>query len=361
MKGKRGSIGSLLLQMPGLNSNVYIHMFNLDDLVDYDDPDYNYIMRLIEATNLKIENRFSLTVPRPFDFRLTVAKPAGWHWSTLGEAFENGVFWSGIYLNDLPIGLRMSAVGSRVRVVAFSESTLSDRYLSELTSIIWFGLGADEDLAAFYEFAREDPILSVTVKDLYGMRIGLLDDVFGRAILAILLQMASFARSEQMMDSLLEHYGNKITFDGKEITLWPRAQDIARTDEHDLRNKANLGYRAKRLVQAARFLQEHPISLIKLSALSDEEALKRLLEIPGIGKYSAGIIYGRTSLPVDAWSVVILSEIVLGRTPENPRQDINTVISRINDLWGKWSFFAFVYIANDLENLAKNHKLSRLR
>lgn len=71
----------------------------------------------------------------------------------------------------------------------------------------------------------------------------------------------------------------------------------------------------------------------QLSSLSDEKALQRLTEIPGIGKYSAGIIYGRASLPVDSWSVVVLSELVLGKTPDNPRQDIDPLITRIIKQW----------------------------
>jgi 3-methyladenine DNA glycosylase/8-oxoguanine DNA glycosylase len=310
--------------------------------------------------DLKTENRFSFLIPGPFDFRLTVAKPAGWHWSTLNEVFKDGIFWSGMYLNDLPIGLRMSSTGAKVNVVAFSTSTLSSQDITLLKSIIRSGLGVNEDLPAFYQFSMEDPILAVTVKDLYGMRIGLLDDIFGRVILAILLQMAPITRSQQMMASILEYYGNKIAFQGKEIVLWLRAGDIARTGEQELRQKTKLGYRAKRLVQAAQFLIEHPMSLIKLSGLSDEEAVKRLTEIPGIGRYSAGIIYGRNSLPVDAWSVVVLSELFLGKTPENPRQDIDPLVTRLNKQWGRWSFFAFAYIANDLEELAKSYKLSRV-
>jgi 3-methyladenine DNA glycosylase/8-oxoguanine DNA glycosylase len=172
--------------------------------------------------------------------------------------------------------------------------------------------------------------------------------------------MAPLARSEQMMTAILEHYGNKIVFQGKEIVLWPRAEDIARTDEQELRKEAKLGYRAKRLVQAAQFLVNRRVSLKELSALADEEAIKRLTEIPGIGKYSAGIIYGRNSLPVDAWSVIVLSELFLGKTPENPRQDIDPLVTRLTKQWGRWSFFAFAYIANDLEELSKSYNLSRL-
>ncbi|NYT21739.1 MAG: hypothetical protein GKC07_08085, partial [Methanomicrobiales archaeon] len=43
-------------------------------------------------------HRFMLTLPEPFNFPLTVAKPAGWHWSTPREVFEDGILWSGMYV-----------------------------------------------------------------------------------------------------------------------------------------------------------------------------------------------------------------------------------------------------------------------
>ncbi len=312
-------------------------------------------MRLKETT------RFNLFVPQPFDFRLTVAKPAGWHWSTPGEVFENGTLWSGVYLRGKPVGLKMSAVQESVDVVAYSSPDLSRNEVSELRAVIGSGLGADEDLAGFYQFAGSDPVLSVTAKDLYGMRIGRLDDTYGRVILAILLQMAPRARSEQMMTTVLKNYGTRVTLDGREVGLWPRPQDVAGIDENELRQKAKLGYRAKRLVQAARFFSRQPVSLLELSRLPEEAALRRLMEIPGVGRYSAGIILGQTSVPVDVWSVVIMSELILGRTPQNPRQEIEAVNAVLQERWGRWAWMAFVYILNDLERLARTHRLSRLR
>jgi DNA-3-methyladenine glycosylase II len=311
-------------------------------------------MHLKEATD------FSLSVPQPFDLRITVAKPAGWHWSTPEETFENGTLWSGVYLRGKPVGLKMFAIQESVGVVVYSSQGLSPNEVNELKIIINSGLGVDEDLNGFYEFAQNDPVLATTVNDLYGMRIGRLDDIFGRVILAILLQMAPLTRSEQMMTAVLGKYGTKITFDDKEVILWPQPQDIADINENELRIKAKLGYRAKRLGQAALFISKHSMSLLELSRLSENEALKRLMEIPGIGRYSAGLILGKTSVPIDVWSVVIMSELVLGRTPQNPRQEIDAVNNALRERWGNWAWMAFVYILNDLENLAKAFHLSRL-
>ncbi len=147
---------------------------------------------------------FTLTIPEPFDFTLTVAKPAGWPWSTPKEIFGNGTLWTGVRIGDTPIGLVMKAKKNRVTVLAYTLSPLTKEEEADLRGLVVAGLGADEDLRGFYEFAHNDPVLEKATADHPGMRIGLLDDVFGGVILAILLQMAPIGRSEQMMDMVLE-------------------------------------------------------------------------------------------------------------------------------------------------------------
>lgn len=304
--------------------------------------------------------RFDIRIPEPFDFVRTVAKPAGWHWSTPREVFLDGVLWTGIYIGDTPVGLKLSATKNTVHVAVFSGSALSPEETTLLKSMIRDGLGADEDLPGFYRFARDDPVLSAVVRDLDGMRTGLLEDLFGGVILAILLQMAPMARSEQMMAALLENFGTRIAFDGRDVILWPRPVDIAAVPAEEMKSRAKLGYRAGRLVLAAQYLREHPMSLRELANLPEEEAFRQLTRIPGIGPYSAGIILGQTSLPIDTWSVVILSELFLGRTPKHPREEIDEVVSELTGRWGRWRWLVFVYVLNDLANLAKKYRLSRL-
>jgi DNA-3-methyladenine glycosylase II len=309
---------------------------------------------------LSHHHRFILRVPEPFDFSLTVAKPAGWHWATPKETFEDGILWSGISLGRTPVGLKMQSGEGDVEVHVFCEKALDAEALRELRDLVGSGLGADEDLLGFYGFARDDPVLSTTVDDLYGMRVGTFDDIFGDTILAILLQMAPMARSDQMMEAVLNLYGTTLSFDGKTVTLWPRAEEIAGLDPAELREKAKLGYRADRLVHAAQFLAANPLSQRELSRLPQDEAIRKVTAIPGVGPYSAGIILGGSSLPVDTWSVMFLSELFLGTTPEHPREEIPRVVSELSARWGKWSWLAFVYVANDLPNLAKTHPLSRI-
>jgi 3-methyladenine DNA glycosylase/8-oxoguanine DNA glycosylase len=268
--------------------------------------------------------------------------------------------WSGTYLNSKPVGLKLSGVNDRVTVSVYAYSRLTNDEETRLQTAIKLGLGEDEDINAFYEFARTDEVLSRAVQDLYGMRVGRLDDLFGRVILATTLQMAPLKRSQDMMARLLERYGCKIAFDGRKVVLWPRPSTIGELDPIELRQEAKLGYRAERLVKAARYLTEHPMSLDDLHRQPEAEALKNVMEIPGSGTYSAGIIIGQSSAPLDVWSVVIVSELLLGRAPRHPRQEINAVTQAVNVRWGRWAWMAFVYVVNDLPRLATTYNLSRL-
>ena len=303
--------------------------------------------------------QFTVTISEPFDFALTVAKPAGWPWSTPKEIFENKTLWTAVRIRNIPVGLVMSARKNKVLVRAFPPVPLEKEDTADLEDMVRAGLGADEDLAGFYRFAQDDPVLRQATTDHPGMRIGLLDDIFGGVILAILLQMAPIARSKQMMDSVLELAGTKIIVEKKEVILWPRADEIAIIDPSILRSKAMLGYRAERLVKAAQYLVEHPLSLRDLARLPEEDAMKVLTNIPGIGRYSAAIIFGQSTPPIDAWSVIIMSELYEGRTPENSRREIARVEEQLSARWGTWSWLAFAYILNDLENLSTVYKISR--
>ncbi len=309
---------------------------------------------------LKHVGSLELTIPEPFSFELTVSKPAGWHWSTPSETFRNGKLWTGFRLYGRPIGLKMQAAGHIVRVDICGEETVEESNLKALEMELRKALGEEEDIAGFYEFAKSEPVLNEAVNHLCGMRLGRNPDLFGRLILAICLQMAPLKRSRQMMALVLAEFGTSLEFDRHRVTLWPQAETIAGLEPSVLRQKAKLGYRAERLVAAARYLVSSSISVDELDSLSDEEARKMVMTIPGIGEYSAGILLGRRDVPVDSWSLVILSELILGRSPENGRSGIPALKKLIKQRWERWGWLSFAYIVNDLPYLARKYKLSRI-
>jgi 3-methyladenine DNA glycosylase/8-oxoguanine DNA glycosylase len=197
--------------------------------------------------------------------------------------------------------------------------------------------------------------LKPVVKDLYGMRKTKRPDIFPRLTLAITLQMAPLKRSNQMMNLLIENYGRKVAFDGKEVSYWPSTERIAETSVDELEKRCKLGYRAKNLKSIAEALCEGFPTLRDLEKMPTEEAKATLIQLKGIGEYSADIVSLsiHPAFPLDVWSAKIFSVLLLGEESKSPRDIIPKLKKIAEERWGKWRGHVFTYVLNDLEKLSK--------
>ena len=292
----------------------------------------------------------------PFNFRLTVRKPAGWDLFTSEEVFEGETLWTGVRFGGRPIGLKIEASGSvespRVSVGAYAGRELSRGEAARLREVLTLCLGTEQDLRGFYEFASKDPILKHVVENLYGMHDTQAVSLFNSVILSICLQMARLKRSYEMMDAIDRRYGTTIEFDGRMVTLQPTAERIAKIDPGVLAKECKLGYRAKYIVASAKMIASGFPEMREIMAMAPEEAKLKLMELPGIGDYAADIINPHAGFPIDAWSVDVFGLLFFGKEPENRREAIERVKNEGIKRWGVWSWMAFFYVAQDLRNLS---------
>ena len=122
----------------------------------------------VERYNIEFNTSF------PFNFELTVHKPAGWWLSTPKEVFEDGVLWTAARFNHELLGLKLCSKGTfreqRVKLHVFATEQLSNKEKLYVASAVKEALRVDDDLSEFYTIAQKDKMLSDVVKDLYGMR-----------------------------------------------------------------------------------------------------------------------------------------------------------------------------------------------
>lgn len=299
----------------------------------------------------------------PYDFNLTIRKPAGWPLFTPLEVYENNTLWTAVHLNGTLVGLKLTSKGTTkkptIEAKIFLENKPSEESLGKIKKTLIHVIGADDDLHEFYQLAEKDPILKNVTPDLFGMHsTSSGDTVFPDALLAILLQMAPLKRSNEMMDCVITKYGDAAEFDGKTIYVWPSPQRLADVNPEMFAKNCKIGYRAKRIVKLAnKLVKEKFPALNELETLSPDQAKKRLLELPGIGDYSADIINPHGGFPIDVWSVEVFGMLFFGKAPENNRQAVEEVKREGILRWGKWSWMAFFYVVQDLENLSKKLNL----
>ncbi|HEV2389347.1 MAG TPA: hypothetical protein VGS04_01355, partial [Nitrososphaerales archaeon] len=255
---------------------------------------------------MRRRTQFEIIPKQPYDFRLTVRKPAGWELFTSEEVFEHETLWTGIRFKAGPVGLKIQSCGTverpRVLVGVYSDREVPKGDGEKLREILGVSLGADQDLREFYDFARKDRILKHVVESLYGMHDTQGVSLFNSVILAICLQMARLKRSREMMEAIDRKYGETIEFDGRTVLLQPAAGSIAKLDEYSFAKACKLGYRAKYIIGSAKMIEAGFPDMAEILRMPPDEAKERLLELPGIGDYAADIINPHGGFPIDAWS-----------------------------------------------------------
>jgi len=313
--------------------------------------------------DLPFSTAFRLKAVPPYDFSLTVHKPAGWSLLTPFEVFEDGTLWTAMrsHLGRM-FGLKLRSVGNvekpEIFCKAFSRRKLSTEERKELSKMVTWMLNLEEDIREFYSLSESDPVLRQLVKDLYGMRITKRPDIFPTLILAVTLQMAPIKRSNQMRNLLIKNYGVKVKFDGKEVLYWPSPERIARADVKELEERCKLGYRAKSLKSIAEAIHKGFPTLQELENMPDEEARARLMELKGIGEYSADIVSPHQGFALDVWSAKIFNMLLFGEEAESPRNIIPKLKKIAEDRWGKWRGYVFIYALHDLNNLSRRFNLN---
>ncbi len=294
---------------------------------------------------------------RPYSFELTVRKPAGWAMFTPSEIFAEGTLWTATHIDDRLVGIKLHSKGTVDEPWVIAEIFLEKKpNASQLRSInrsVTRSIGATEDLTEFYAMAESDDILKHVVTDLRGMHNTMASTIFPDAVLAITLQMTTITRSNQMMDCLLRTYGDVAEFDGKTVYTWPRPDSLASLAPEVLARTCNMGYRAKHLVRLAKKIESEGFPNIEeLESLTPMEAKKLLLELPGIGDYSADIINPHGGFPIDVWSADVFGQLLFGKEPADKDKEIQLIKNEGIRRWGKWSWMAFYYVVQDLENLS---------
>lgn len=233
--------------------------------------------------------KFSLAPMPPFQLDFAV-------W-TLRRRAENGVDrWDGtIYRRVLPLGsvpvdvavAQTTPPESPQLQVSVTGAGAGSAVKAAISPILERMLGLRADLNDFYRFASHDARLGALAERFRGMKPPRFPTVFEALINGIACQQMSLTLGIRLLTRLSEAHGLDWREGEAPAHAFPRPEDLAGVRPQTLRPLGFSQQKSRAMIEAAQAVCDGHLDLESLVGVSDEEAIERLKQLRGVGRWTA--------------------------------------------------------------------------
>jgi DNA-3-methyladenine glycosylase II len=220
-----------------------------------------------------------LELPEPYDFEVSTER---------FRAF--GVDRANLWHEG---GLHRVVGGREVRIEPAPGGVLVEPLRNGDEPVVLTLLGAQFDLAAFYEFALADPVLERLTRELAGFRPPLAPDPFEALVGSITAQQVSMHAAVAIRSRLIERFGER----AEHAWAFPSRELLAAAREGEL---VALGF-SRRKAEYVVALARSELDFDVLRTLADDEVHARIVSQRGLGEWSADWFLARYLARPRAW------------------------------------------------------------
>jgi DNA-3-methyladenine glycosylase II len=174
----------------------------------------------------------------------------------------------------------------RLRVAAVASALPADA-AARVTEALERLLGLHVDLTAFYALAQNDPRLSRLAKTYRGVKPPRFLTLFEALLNAIACQQLSLTVGIRLLGRLCAKYGAAFAADDSTAHAFPLPQDLEDAHMEDLHGMGYSRHKATAMLELAHAGAGGGLDLVALGSLDDQTARQELLQLRGIGRWSA--------------------------------------------------------------------------
>lgn len=235
----------------------------------------------------RTHGRFVLYPRLPFRLDLTV-------WA-LRRRPSNGIDrWDGVtysrvlVMREHPFLVTLTQHGTGLEGT-ITGSGVSTSVQSCVTAALERLLGLHQDLHEFYACAARDPRLNGLAQRFSGLKPSRLPTVFEALLNGIPCQQLSVTVGILLLSRLAQCCGLGVLG----FHACPRPEDLVRVSPEQLRRLGYSRQKSRAILDLAHGCADRAIDLEALSGLNDADAMTRLLELRGVGRWTAEYVLQR--------------------------------------------------------------------
>lgn len=148
-------------------------------------------------------------------------------------------------------------------------------------------LGLNSDLSGFYKLTRHNRTMAALAERFRGVRLPRFPTLFEALVNGIACQQLSLTVGIILLNRLSESYGARLSTPEGTAFGFPRPEKLAGADIAGLKRLGFSRQKAQALIELSNRVSHNAVDFPALEAMSNEEATEKLLELRGVGRWTA--------------------------------------------------------------------------
>jgi DNA-3-methyladenine glycosylase II len=229
--------------------------------------------------------------------------------------------------------------------------------LDDLAAQSRFLWGLDDDAERHHAAMASDPDMAPLFERFGALRIVRAPDLYEALLVAVIGQQVSVQAAQSVRRRLMRNMGTCLAADsapgGEDHYLYPTPQQMVAVGEAALRNQGVSRQKSAYLLEIADRAAAGELHREVFTALSDENAIGRLCEIKGVGRWTAEIALMRGLGRPDIFAagdlgLQVAVQELMGMRERPSEKRVRTIAER----WKGWRSYAAFYLWMTLQSRA---------
>ena len=232
--------------------------------------------------------KFSLQPVHPFRLDLTAwalqRRPGN-----LIDRWDGAAYRRVLTIDGSTFEIVVSQAGEAARTlgVAIAGDSLRRETKQRTRELLVSALGIRIDLSGFYRLAETNSRLKSLARSFRGLKPPRFFSVYEGLINGIACQQLSLSLGIQLLGRLARRFGPSVD-NGDSVNYgFPRPVDLANANVAEIKQLGFSLQKARAMVETSRAILEGRLDLDVLAAEGDDEAVRRLRQLRGVGRWTA--------------------------------------------------------------------------
>jgi DNA-3-methyladenine glycosylase II len=261
---------------------------------------------------------------------------------------ESGCWIKPIKISQVPVLLQVRKE-SKYLVIRALNVALNQIQQEALRHYVLEVFDLNTDLTGFYQAMDKDPILKDLIQQYHGLRLLGIPDLFEALCWCIIGQQINLSFAYRLKKRLVRAVGEKLHYQGTDYYFFPTAEVISKMITEDFSEWQFSTSKASYLIGTAKQLQTGNLSKQKLMTMKAHQAQETLMELKGIGTWSAQYVMMKclrinTAFPVTDVGLQNAIRFITGSSDKPSMEEMQ----EFSKNWHPWQAYATFYLWHSL-------------